>query len=644
MATANQAKTDAQNALTVANANHQATIAQIEKEKNAAIAAAQASADEDVAEAQAQAQKDIDEAEAKALADVAAKQSELDTKQGELDAKQNELDTAQANLQAQVNFELPNINQNIALSLLGFESVNVLNKKTGKMVEYRVPPGDALSTKPSDGLTHDQRKQKAIDDYMAQIDPAFINDTNKAQIEKFMNDMVSFAMSREFWKKDSIFYQNKIVDIQAQAATDLANAISLGETNVAAKQAEMDAALAQAESDFNTEKQKIEQESRAAGQQDVQSYFIPSFSYDTYFKSDEYLGWGTFSKVNSDGSTSYFYDNPNNRSADEVRAIRDRYLADYREVLDAGPLSEQQKDRIVKYVQYSIDNKSSRDSYAKNAMTYAAQRDAANTEIDRITKEYDDDILKLNTNHELEVLNLRGLIDTATQDASDALAAFEAEEAKFKAKEAEYNALVLERDQIAAARKAADAQNIQLTTANEKYIADMAKQDADHATALNQAKSDYDTQLANRESELQAQYQQDLNDKETELETKYNNDLAAETTRLEQEAQDRLDAQKLELEAERDAAVTAARADEVLIASGNLAIREQQLEDKYQQDLAAANSLSAKLLSEAVADETTRMQLLADEALLKQKNELDAKYATDLRQRKLLYNKLIKQT
>jgi hypothetical protein len=492
LTTANQAKTDAQSALATANTNHQAAITQINKEKNAAIAAAQAGADEAVAAAQAQAQKDIEDAEAKAIADVAAKQNELDVKQSELNTKQGELDTAQANLQAQINFELPEISQYSALDALGFQSVNVLNKRTGEMVEYRVSPGHPLSTEPSDGLTHGERKKKAVDDYMAQIDPAFLNETNETQIRRFMNDMVGYTMSREFWKNDSIYYQNQIVDIEAKAATDLANAISQGQTDV----------------------------------------------------------------------------------------------------------------------------------------------DAKNAEIKRIEAQYDGQIVKLNYDHRQEVLELNGSITTAEQNAATAQSNFEAEEAKFKAKKAEFDALVLERDQIDAARKAADAKNIQLTTANEGLITSMAKQDSAHATALNQAKSDYDTQLTNKETELQSQYQDDLNARESELETKYNNDLATETTRLETEAQGRLDAQKLELEAERDRLIAEARADEQLIASGNLAIREKQLEDKYKEDLAAANSLSAKLLSEAVADETTRMQLLADEALLQQKNTLEAKYAADLQAEK----------
>ncbi len=291
----------------------------------------------------------LTDAQTKGAEDLAAKQLELDAESARLDTSETNLENKKSELEAQIGYELPNINLSTALISLGYEDVTLVNKLDDKEYTYRRPvPGSEFS-----GTTTAEKRLKVIDDYMGSLDLTKINETNQAQIEKFVNDMVGFGVSREYYLGKSVQLSNQLFDEREQAVLDIEEAEATGVANVEA--AETKAAL-----DVIA--------ARAAGQEDITSYFVPSFSFEDYFTN--YLGW--------EPSTEYnFYINPKNRTNDEINAVRDEYLANYRATLDEGPLSEQQKDRLERYVSYSLSNKTSRDSYAKNAVDYSAQRDTA---------------------------------------------------------------------------------------------------------------------------------------------------------------------------------------------------------------------------------------------------------------------------
>ena len=221
----------------------------------------------------------------------------------------------------------------------------------------------------------------------------------------------------------------KISEINETAAATLAASQAEGSANLAALQKDYDDQGAQflvdqqaAEEAFQKEKTEAEALARTAGQEDITSYFVPNFSFEDYFTN--YLGWEASKEAN-------FYINPKDRNSAEINAVRDEYLADYRAVLDTGPLSEQQKDRLEKYVSYSLSNKTSRDSYAKNAIEYSAQRDAAIAETTsvrtQLTEEKAAEIAALTTKFNTDLNNeLTAQGVTLAADKANALAQAEA--------------------------------------------------------------------------------------------------------------------------------------------------------------------------------------------------------------------------
>lgn len=339
---------------------------------------------------------------------------------------------------------------------------------------------------------------------------------------------------------------------------------------------------------------------------------------------------------------------------------------------------------------------------ATNAQAVANAEAAGEAEVTKAETKAAEDAAALATKHagELDALGLQWAEDEQgyLQKISDAegerdlaVAAQTTAESAYEGVKAEYDALVISNTAVQNALDAANDLNISLDLNNQGLIRDLVEAGIENTTAQQALYDQYviDVETAKDElrSTLNAQYEID----KKAIEDKYNKMILDNAAAAADQKQTELDDQRLQIEtqaAEEAAAakteadnkfnakvtelneqfaatlqeqLTAARADEQLIASGNLAAREAELEEQYNADKAAAikaeqdkaqlalneevtrinnqaaedaaeaSRLAQISLDKAVDDERIRVENIAAQTLEDRENELESQYQINLK-------------
>ena len=153
-------------------------------------------------------QSDIDNAVQVAvdqgIADVAAKQRALNDANTDLEDAEDRLETLQT-------YQLPDFNLNDAMSAMGYN--------------YDVEAD--LWSEPED---REGNRGSWINEYMdnyknVTLAESPLTEQQKSEVLQTVKDSIRAKTSREFWKKDSIYYQNQIVNIREEGAAAITQAI-----------------------------------------------------------------------------------------------------------------------------------------------------------------------------------------------------------------------------------------------------------------------------------------------------------------------------------------------------------------------------------------------------------------------------------
>tara|TARA_R100001163_G_C5068470_1_gene208851 strand:- start:10050 stop:18845 length:8796 start_codon:yes stop_codon:yes gene_type:complete len=263
-----------------------------------------------------------------------------------------------------------------------------------------------------------------------------------------------------------------------------------------------------------------------------------------------------------------------------------------------------------------------------------AAEELANTK-----RDYDAQIIELNTNFETEKNNLQGQIDILTANElslSNQVTTLTTDlgiaETNLDNKTQQYNAQLEINNTKQTIIDGLETDIGLISAENLKYIDDLAQMRINHQTDLDNEFNNYQTQLSERESQLTNQFTENLKTQKENLEAQAASDLAAEQARLEQVKQDELATAEATANQRLQDELQAARADEQLIASGNLAAREAELEAQYNADIAAAEATAdANLQSELAAQEAANATNLATQ-IAQTQADLNAQHAAELTQ------------